>query len=100
MQKAIVDKATGIILRLTTDEVPSISKTEDVIELVDAIDLSEGPKKIDKGTIKTATKAEFDLVDPEIVASKKREQIKLIITDIADNGATLEKIQDYFKLLK
>lgn len=100
MQKAIIDKDTGIVLRLTTDDNPSFSINEEIVELQETIDLADGPIKIDKGEIVSVTKEEFDLVDPEEKNKKKREQLTIIINDIANNGATLEKIQDYFKLLK
>lgn len=100
MQKAIIDKDTGILLRLTTDDNPSFLKNEEIVELQEKIDLANGPVKIDNGEIVSVTKEEFDLVDPEEKNKKKREQLTIIINDIADNGATLEKIQDYFKLLK
>lgn len=100
MQKAIIDKDTGIVLRLTTDDNPSFLKNEEIVELQEKIDLANGPVKIDNGEIVSVTKEEFDLVDFEEKNKKKREQLTIIISDIADNGATLEKIQDYFKLLK
>lgn len=106
MQKAIIHTATRVIRRLTVDDVPPIAPDETVVPLVAPIDLAGGYWKLDAQNNKVlATDQEIDNadVDETKVAAKmaaRRAILKTLVTDIADNGATLLKIQSYFKILK
>ena len=106
-QKAIIHKATRVIRRLTIDDVPSINPIdEEEIELLAPIDLAGGFWKLDAQNKKVlATDQEIDDADVDearvaIKMNARRAIFRALVTDLADNGVTLLKVQNYFKLLK
>ena len=106
MQKAIIHTETRVIRQLTTDEDPKIQKDESVVDLAEKIDIGGGYWKLDLQDKKVAaTDQEIDEagVDPVKEAAKldeKQKQIHASIVDMADNGVTDQKLQNYFTLLK
>lgn len=105
MQKAIIHTDTRVIKRLTTDESPVLTKDETIVELVENIDLAGGSWKLDnanKKVLATAKEIE-DSGDEQVIFTKRSlivKEINKAISDIAQKGATLENIQEYFKLLE
>ena len=100
MQKAIIDTATSVILRLTLDENPVIAIHESIVEVPNNITL-DSPKKIDsEGKVVTASIKEYENADPEVKAEKNQKKINDLISDMAVNGVDFDKLQQYFQFLK
>lgn len=105
-QKAIIHTATRVIRRLTTDDDHTLGLDESAVILNDPVDIGGGYWKLDEANKKVpATDKEIDDagVDEEKEKAKfeaKRDELKTIIFDIADKGATLEKVRAYFQIIK
>lgn len=106
MQKAVIHTATRVIRRLTTEENHQIQPDETLVALQTPITLNGYAKlAVDNATITTPTQQEIDDsgVDESRVYTLRKQKIELlqsIITDIADNGASLAKLRTYFQTLK
>lgn len=85
MQKAIIDNKTGVVLRLTIEESPQISSTENIVELKEQIDLSGGYFKLDEKQNKILASQQEIIdsnVDDDITASKLSERKQVFIRSI------------------
>lgn len=107
MQKAIVDKLTGVAVSLTTDEAPQYDATKyDVVEVADDVTFKDGHFKVDsKGEVVIPTKKELEDagVDEEfnkLKAKEKRDAYKAAIDVLAADGSLPANLQNFFKALK
>lgn len=107
MQKAIIDVATNVIKRVTTDENPFISPNEAVVVLSTNVDLSGGFKKVDPVSkeVSPASEAEIDQagVDEQKVGLAKTEKVKALydaIDAIVASKNVPDAVKAYFQILK
>jgi hypothetical protein len=106
-QKAIIDTATGVIKRLTLDDIPQVTSTETavVIDLGKEIDLGGGYFKLDDKNNKIpATDDEVDKagVDPSKEATKKQillDAYNKAINDILNDITVPDTLKQYFTIL-
>lgn len=105
MTQAIIDKKTRVILRLTEDIDFPISDLTEKVTVPSNTSLGNEYKKIDSnGVISKATKEEIydSNVDDKIVAQKRmaiQEQLDTVLKDITDNGASLDNLTQYFRII-
>lgn len=106
MQKVIIHKPTRVIRRVSIEEAPEIDiETEEIIEVENPLDLKGGFWKLDTNNEKVAAldaeidEAGVDAVRENEKAKARKVVMKALIKDIAENGATLKKVENYFKLL-
>lgn len=114
MQKLIIHTDTGVIRRITTDEIPSIEKDESVVETDKIIDLAgEGDTKywkFDKGEKIPASQVEVELakVDLKLESEKRlllKTNLKRVISELAELDLTTQmqlpaKLKEYFIILR
>lgn len=87
VETAIIDSATGVILRLTTDESPFVGEGEAAVVLSEKVDLAAngGLNKVDQGgQVVAASLAEWQAagLDPAFNAAKSKDKQSALLAHL------------------
>lgn len=102
MQKAITDKASGIVKRLTTQVDHIITEDEEIISLPSPIDLKDGPFKVVNGEVQQATQEEVDSAGlnedlKTLEANEAQKQAKLLASKLSTDNTLSKDLKAFFE---